>query len=126
MLGVEPAFDDEKRFERQIRDRAEHHDWMAMKVGKTPVVSRGKKFWITATSLKGWPDIVAIHPSGYLLFLEVKGVNGSASPEQKVVMAALQAVCARCPDHMAAAIVKPRDWPIVEKWLARPGVAAPA
>lgn len=119
MLGVEPAFTDEKRFERQIRDRAGVHDWMVMKVGKTPVVSRGKKFWITATSLRGWPDLTLVHPLGWLMFLEVKGEAGSPTPEQRMLMKALQMVAAHSP-RVEAAIVYPKDWQVIERLLARP------
>jgi hypothetical protein len=121
LLGVEPAFTDEKRYERQIRERAEHHGWMVMKVGKTPVVNKGKKFWITATSLKGWPDLTLMHPDGWLLFLEVKGENGSPSAEQKIVMRALQRAASRTATaHFQAFVVWPKDWPLVERLLARP------
>lgn len=121
ILGAEPAFTDEKRYERQIRERAEHHGWMVMKVGKTPVVNKGKKFWITATSLKGWPDLTLMHPTGWVLMLEVKGENGRPSDEQKRVMAALQKAASHTGPRFAAYVVWPKDWPVVEQLLARPG-----
>lgn len=120
MAGVVQAPDDEKGYERLIRNRAERWGWMVMKVGKTPVVSKGKRYWITATSLAGWPDLTLIHPLGWLLFLEVKGKAGSPSPEQRDIIRAMQATADRSNGRLGAYIVYPKDWPVVEAMLTRP------
>lgn len=121
MLGITPAPDDEKRYERLIRDTAKRYGWICMKVGKTPVVNNGRKFWITATSVKGWPDLSLIHPLGYFLQLEVKAKGGSLKPEQRELLGALQKAADRATDgFLGAYAVWPKDWIVVERMLARP------
>lgn len=134
MLGVVQAPDDEKSYERLIRDTAHRFGWTSMKPTVSPFQRGGGRgtIYMTATSVvglpdplrknHGWPDLTLMHPEGYLLMLEVKGTNGTASPEQKAVMVMLQKFQAQLggSDRFAAAIVKPRDWPVVEHWLAAP------
>jgi len=117
MAGVVTAPDDEKSYERLIRNRADRWGWMVMKIGKTPVVSKGKRYWITATSIP-WPDLSLVHPLGAVMFLEVKGKSGRPSDEQVAIIQGMQKA------GLAAYIVYPRDWPAVERMLARPASQA--
>lgn len=76
--------------------------------------------WRTTTTLKGFPDLELIHPAwGRVMWLEVKGPNGRSSPDQRRVMAALQAVMQNSGGMAHAYVVKPAEWPLVSRLLTR-------
>lgn len=71
--------------------------------------------WRTTTTLPGWPDLTLIRP-GALMFFEVKGPTGSASPEQIDTLALLASV-----PGVIAAVVRPSEAPAVAKLLGSVG-----
>jgi len=66
------------------------------------------KGWVTATTLKGWPDLVAWR-GPRLLFIELKADSGRLTAEQQVVLVELQTVAAANP-HVGVHVWRPRDW----------------
>ena len=64
--------------------------------------------WVTATTLKGWPDLVAWRAER-LLFAELKRDDGRLTAEQQVVLVELQTVAAANP-HVEVHVWRPRDW----------------
>lgn len=122
MGGLGAAPDDEKAYEKLIVRTGRDYQWTVNKTRKTPIKRDGRTFWITSTTVKGWPDLTLIHPAGYVLVLEVKGTGGSMSAEQRNLMRdVLQPAMRLVPDHRFEAYVAwPADWPGVHQALARP------
>lgn len=59
---------------------------------------------MTATNVKGWPDLFLWHPLNGFAALELKVGKDKASPEQLAVLAELQAAGAQ------VGVVYPKDW----------------
>lgn len=113
----------EAQFQALVISTAKTYGWLVMHVRRSMVGQGQSRRWVTATSLDGWPDLTLIHPRGYLLFLELKAQKGYPSDEQIVVMRALQSVASRLGSDdytVRAYIVRPSDWPAVERMLCRP------
>ena len=66
------------------------------------------KGWVTATTLKGWPDLVAWR-GPRLLFIELKADAGRLTAEQQVVLVELQTVAA-ANAYVEVHVWRPRDW----------------
>lgn len=64
--------------------------------------------WVTATTLKGWPDLVCWRGER-LLFVELKRDDGRLTPEQQVVLVELQVVAAANP-HVEVHVWRPKDF----------------
>ena len=73
------------------------------------------KGWVTATTLKGWPDLVAWR-GPRLLFVELKTDSGRLTNDQQVVLVELQEV-ARANPHVEVHVWRPKDWPQVVEVL---------
>lgn len=123
LLGVVTAPDDEAGYEALIRARANECGWSDWKMRKVPMrrPGVGHTTWLTPTSRPGFPDLFLVHPAGWVLMLEVKGKGGSLKPEQRELIQMLQATADAIGDQrFAAYAVWPKDWPAVERHLARP------
>ena len=102
--------------------------WLVMHVLRSKVGRGGHDFWVTNTAIvdpdgamnKGWPDLTLIHPSGRLLFLELKGPRGVPSPEQLKIMRLLQTVQRFSFGRVKAYVVKPREWASIVRLLEGP------
>lgn len=64
--------------------------------------------WVTATTLRGWPDLVAWR-GPRLLFVELKTDTGRLTDEQRRVLGGLTRVARENP-HVEVHVWKPRDW----------------
>lgn len=113
---------DEKSYEKLIVKEGAALGWTLNKVRRTPIKRGGRTIWITPTTVKGWPDLVAVHPAGYVLFLEVKGDKGPLKPEQKELAQLLQPGLNHTPDgRIGWYVVYPADWPKLHALLSLPG-----
>lgn len=100
----------EAQFQSQVMRVAKRHGWLVCHV--YPCIAGGKTR--TPTSYKGFPDLTLIR-RGEGLFLELKAVDGTATPEQRRWIATAQTV-----PGFRAYIVDPRDWPEVHAILTAP------
>lgn len=102
----------EAGFQAQVIGLAGLCGWQVMHVRRT---TRGRldDRWTTATSIKGWPDLVLWRP-GEILFRELKTDKGRATNEQMDVLDSLEA--AGCD----VGVWRPKDWPAIESALRRP------
>lgn len=118
----------EADLQRETIRVAVDNGWLVMHVLRSKVGRNGHDFWVTNTSIvdsdgpmnKGWPDLTLIHPSGRLLFLELKGPRGTPSPEQLKIMALLQTVSKFSFGRVKAYVVKPREWAAILRLLEGP------
>ena len=98
----------EADFQADVLTLAARCRWQAMHVRRTPAAGgrparRGA--WTTATSIKGWPDLVLYHPASGTgpLYRELKSDTGRLTPDQKQVLSDL-AACG-----CDVAVWRPRD-----------------
>lgn len=101
----------EAEFQDNVVRLAKAHGWLVCHVypGRT---ATGKVR--TNTTYKGFPDLTLLK-RGRLVFLELKAVDGTASPEQRRWIALSQHV-----PGVEAYIVDPRDWPAVHRLITQP------
>jgi hypothetical protein len=97
----------EAGFQAAVVELAQLCGWQCMHVRRS--IARDGQ-WATATSVPGWPDLVAFRP-GQLLFIELKAERGRLSVQQRDVLDALTAAGAD------VRIWKPSDWPAIETTL---------
>lgn len=95
-------------WQAQVVELAHIYHWQHLHVRRT--VGRGKK-WVTATNLKGFPDLLLWHPRHGFAALELKVGRDKPTPDQVAVLASLRAAGA------VALVVYPDDLPIVHQVL---------
>ena len=117
-IGVDIRRMTEAQFQAWVMARATRAGWQICFVRRSIVKRGGHTSWVTNTSHKGWPDLVLWRPPR-LVFLELKSMSGTASPEQKRTIADLNA-CGG--DDVEAYIVRPSDADELLHLLARPRV----
>jgi hypothetical protein len=111
----------EKAFQAEVTKFAESYGWTVNFTRRSMVQQGGAKRWVTNTSVKGWPDLCCLHPDGYVIFLELKGVDGKPSDEQIEVMRTLQAIASVIPQQRFRAFVAyPQEWPRLARMFTLP------
>jgi hypothetical protein len=105
----------EEDFQAQVVAAAHLFGWHHLHVRRT--IGRGKK-WVTATNVKGWPDLFLWHEKWErAVAAELKSERGVASPEQLECLASLAAA------GIETYVWRPSDWDALEAVLrgGRPG-----
>lgn len=128
-LAVQPDTP-EKQYQVIIIREAVAEGWLTMHVLRSQVGGHGgrPRRWITNTAIdspegpmnSGWPDLVLIHHTGRLLFIEVKGPTGRPSDEQLKIMRLLQKVSRFSGGRVKAFVAYPTDWPNLLRMLRSP------
>ncbi len=77
-------------FQRQVVDLARMLGWTVNHVRRS--LGGRKQGWVTATTLKGWPDLTLLRPPR-VIFAELKSDVGRVSPEQRELLALIE----QCP-----------------------------
>lgn len=99
----------EREFQRQLIDAAHLMGW---RVYSIPDSRRA--------TVKGWPDLVLwkVKPNQppRMIFAELKSDTGRVSPEQKGVLADLEAV-AQTSATIEVHLWRPRDWSAIQRTL---------
>jgi|GEM_PF-2190593 hypothetical protein len=72
--------------------------------------------WLTSTTLKGLPDIMAVG-HGCTLWIEVKGPHTAISAAQVIV---LDFFAGACPTNRCWLLQPTDDWQMIANWIARP------
>lgn len=113
---------DEKELRKRVMDLARDFGWLRMHPLRAQLPpDRGSAWTTNAMGEKGYPDVTLVHPLwGRVVVLELKGPRGQTSPEQRRWMRAWQTAAAAAPGTIAAYVVKPADWPAVQRLLTRP------
>lgn len=65
---------------------------------------------VTATSIIGWPDLLAWRP-GRIVAMELKSDVGKVTPEQQAVLESLNAA------GVESRVIRPADWLDLVEWL---------
>lgn len=97
-------------FQQQIVELAHAFGWRHLHVRRT--VGRGKK-WVTATNLKGWPDLYLMRPDRGYVAAELKIPPDKATPEQAELLAYLGSM-----PSTVAKLWTPADWDDIQATLA--------
>lgn len=100
----------EADFQRQVCDLAKVLGWKFLHVRKSMGRRGGAAGWQTTTNIAGWPDLLLFKP-GRIVAAELKSDVGVATPEQRDVLADLEAAGAQ------AFVWRPRDWDDVVRVL---------
>lgn len=104
----------EKAFQAQVIQLAELNGWMC------------HHEYDSRRSTPGMPDLVLLHPAGYLHIAEIKTERGRLSAAQKVWLKAFRLVHAimavySVPDrYFGVHVWRPRDWAEIERVLSEP------
>ena len=98
----------EADLQAQITELATMLGWRVMHVRRSIKGQAGG--WVTATSVRGWPDLVLWKP-GRILFRELKAAKGRLTVDQVAVLDSLAA--AGCD----VGVWRPDDWPAIEETL---------
>jgi len=101
----------ENEFQEQVIELAHMQGWRHLHVRRT--IGKGNR-WVTATNLKGWPDLVLMRPPDGLLFIELKVPPNGPSAEQQEMLNYLSGF-----PFAEAGIWTPDDWPVIELALRR-------
>ena len=72
--------------------------------------------WLTSTTLKGLPDIMAVG-HGHTLWIEVKGAHGAISAAQVII---LDRFAELVPTNRCWILDPTDDWQAIANWIARP------
>lgn len=96
----------EAEFQRTVCDTLDAFGWTWNHTRRS-IGGRGKG-WVTATTLRGWPDLVAWR-GPRLLFVELKADTGRLTDDQRLVLGGLTRV-ARDNPHVEVHVWKPKDF----------------
>lgn len=102
----------EAEWQQQVLELAALCGWRVNHHRPTPA-GRGRDRWTTATTVVGFPDLLLFRP-GALLFRELKTDKGRLSPEQRAVLAELEAAGAN------VGVWRPKDWDAICRELRCP------
>lgn len=97
-------------FQDQVVELAGKFGWRHLHVRRT--IGRGRK-WVTATNLKGWPDLFLFRPDRGYVAAELKIPPDKATPEQAELLAYLALMPATFPK-----LWTPNDWDDIQATLA--------
>lgn len=97
-------------FQDQVVQLGSMFGWRHLHVRRT--IGRGKK-WVTATNLRGWPDLTFMRPDIGWVPAELKIPPDTASAEQVELLAYLGTMPATFPK-----LWTPDDWDDIEATLA--------
>lgn len=97
-------------FQDQVVDLAHITGWRHLHVRRS--IGRGNK-WVTATNLKGWPDLFLMRPDVGYVAAELKIPPDSPSVEQAELITFLSTMPAT-----RAYVWTPNDWPEIESTLS--------
>jgi VRR-NUC domain len=89
------------QFQAVVVETAHLFRWSHLHVRRS--IGKGRQ-WVTATNVKGWPDLFLWHPLNGFAALELKVGKDHATDEQLAVLASLAAAGA------VTAVVYPKDW----------------
>ena len=98
------------QFQAQIVELAGMFNWRHLHVRRT--IGRGKK-WVTATNLKGWPDLTLMRPDIGWVPAELKIPPDEATPEQLELLKFFGTMPSTFPK-----LWTPDDWADIEATLA--------
>lgn len=102
----------EADWQQQVIDLAHVLGWKHLHVRRT--IGKGNK-WVTATNLKGWPDLFLWHERQQrVIAAELKSEAGTTTPEQVDVLESLTAAGVPC------FVWRPSDLEAVRDLLATP------
>lgn len=88
-------------FQAVVVETAHLFRWSHLHVRRS--IGKGRQ-WVTATNVKGWPDLFLWHDTHGFLALELKVGKDKATPEQLAVLNELAAAGAE------TAVAYPADW----------------
>lgn len=77
----------EEAFQRWIKQYAEDHDWLVNHTRRAVSGEKNKR-WLTATSVKGWPDLTLVRER--IVYAEIKLDDTYPTPEQRRVLERLR------------------------------------
>lgn len=97
-------------FQEQIVELAHLFGWRHLHVRRS--IGRNKR-WVTATNIKGWPDLLLMHPDVGYVAAELKIPPDKATDEQRELLAYLGSM-----PSTAARLWTPNDWDDIEATLA--------
>lgn len=100
----------EDQFQRQVMELAHVTGWTVLHVRKALGKRDGRRAWQTTTNLRGWPDLLMWRP-GRMIAAELKSETGRTTPEQRDVLASLEAAGVEC--H----VWRPSLWPEIVRIL---------
>jgi hypothetical protein len=103
-------------FQAQVVELSNVFSWRHLHVRRA--IGKGRK-WVTATNLKGWPDLFLFRPDRGYVAAELKIPPDKATPEQEELLEYL--------GRMPATVAKlwtPDDWDEIKATLAVPRRAA--
>jgi hypothetical protein len=103
----------ETEFLDNVAHLARSHGWLVCHVYPART---GDGVWVTPTTYKGFPDLTLLR-RGEMLQLELKTVDGEASPEQIRWIGLAHTV-----PGIEAHIVDPTDWPAIHARITRPRI----
>lgn len=99
-------------FQAQVVELAGMYRWRHLHVRRS--VGKGRK-WVTATNLKGWPDLFLFRPDQGYVPAELKIPPDKATDEQTELLAYLGRMPATAPK-----LWTPNDWADIKATLAVP------
>jgi hypothetical protein len=109
-VPVDPLGPTHEEFQGQIVQLAHTLGWRHLHTRRT--IGKHRR-WVTATNLKGWPDLMLMRPPDGLIFAELKIPPDKPSPEQEELLEYLAGY-----PFAISAIWTPADWDIIEHVLA--------
>lgn len=108
----DPDVSTEGKFQRWIQRTAKSLGWVCDHTYRAQLQDGS---WRTTSTLDGKPDLMLLQPRSPIVFLEVKGPTGQASPRQLEIVRTMQTI-----PSVVAFIVWPRDWELVRDVLVDP------
>lgn len=93
----------ESALQNAVITRAGAYGWRRQH--QRPALTRGGRHHTAIAGDAGWPDTVAVHPSGVLLVVELKREHAYPTPAQREWLELL----VRVPGVLAG-VWRPRDW----------------
>jgi hypothetical protein len=105
-----PALPTHTEFQEQVLQLAHQFDWRHLHVRRT--IGKNHK-WVTATNLKGWPDLLLMRSDRGYVAAELKVPPDKATPEQAELLDFLGSL-----PSTEAKLWTPADWRDITATLA--------
>lgn len=99
----------ERPFQDAIAALAQTMGWKVAHF-RNSQTGNGRHVTAVAYEGKGFPDLVLAHPSGCVVFAEIKSAKGRVSPEQRDWFDILDGLIAH-PNVYGVFVWRPADWP---------------